>query len=69
MNYISGTTFRSKGQEFLYNDLEIKIDIDKAKLTIKKRQHLGYKIINSYADGINYYLYNTLSTTGFINPF
>ncbi|MBB1194865.1 acylase [Flavobacterium sp. SOK18b] len=61
MNYIEklGRLSEVKGQEFLYNDLEIKllIDIDEAKADYKKAAPWLQKLLNSYADGINYYLY------------
>ncbi|CAH0336207.1 Glutaryl-7-aminocephalosporanic-acid acylase [Flavobacterium sp. CECT 9288] len=61
MNYIEklGQLSEVKGQEFLYNDLEIKllIDIDEAKADYKKAAPWLQKLLNSYADGINYYLY------------
>ncbi len=61
MNYIEklGRLSEVKGQEFLYNDLEIKllIDIDEAKADYKKAAPWLQKLLNSYADGINFYLY------------
>jgi acyl-homoserine lactone acylase PvdQ len=43
----------------LYNDLEIKLLIDtkEAKADYKKAAPWLKKLLNSYADGINYYLY------------
>jgi acyl-homoserine-lactone acylase len=61
MNYIEklGRLSEIKGQSVLYNDLEIKllIDIDEAKADYKKAAPWLKKLLNSYAAGINYYLY------------
>lgn len=61
LNYIEklGRLAEVKGQSVLYNDLEIKllIDTDDAKADYKKAAPWLKKILNSYADGINYYLY------------
>ena len=61
LNYIEklGRLAEIKGQSVLYNDLEIKllIDIEDAKADYKKAAPWLKKLLNSYADGINYYLY------------
>ena len=61
MNYIEklGRLSEIKGQAVLYNDLEIKllIDTDEAKDDYAKAAPWLKKLLNSYADGINYYLY------------
>jgi acyl-homoserine-lactone acylase len=61
MNYIEklGRLSEIKGESVLYNDLEIKllIDVDEAKADYKKAAPWLKKLLNSYADGINYYLY------------
>jgi acyl-homoserine-lactone acylase len=61
MNYIEklGRLSEIKGESVLYNDLEIKllIDIDEAKADYKKAAPWLKKLLNSYADGINFYLY------------
>ncbi|MFV8353698.1 penicillin acylase family protein [Flavobacterium sp. XS2P14] len=61
LNYIEklGRMAEIKGQSVLYNDLEIKllIDIEDAKADYKKAAPWLKKLLNSYADGINYYLY------------
>jgi acyl-homoserine lactone acylase PvdQ len=61
LNYIEklGRLAEIKGQSVLYNDLEIKllIDIDDAKSDYKKAAPWLKKLLNSYADGINYYLF------------
>ena len=61
LNYIEklGRLAEIKGQSVLYNDLEIKllIDIDEAKADYKKAPIWLKKLLNSYADGINFYLY------------
>lgn len=62
MNYIDklGRLAEIKGQSVLYNDLETRllIDADEAKTDYKNASHWLKKLLNSYADGINYYLYN-----------
>lgn len=62
MNYIEklGRLSEIKGQSVLYNDLEIKllIDTEEAKADYKKATPWLKKLLNSYADGINFYLYN-----------
>jgi acyl-homoserine lactone acylase PvdQ len=58
MNYIEkGRLSEIKGQSVLYNDLEIRllIDVDEAKADYKNGS-LVKKLLNSYADGINFYL-------------
>lgn len=61
MNYIEklGRLSELKGQSVLYNDLEIKllIDTEEAKADYKKAAPWLKKLLNSYADGINFYLY------------
>lgn len=61
MNYIEklGRLSEIKGESVLYNDLEIKllIDIDEAKADYKKAPDWLKKLLNSYADAINFYLY------------
>ena len=61
MNYIEkmGRLSEIKGQSFLYNDLEIRllIDDDEAKADYKKAAPWLKKLLNSYADGINFYLH------------
>jgi len=62
MNYIEklGRLSEIKGQAVLYNDLEIKllIDTEEAKSDYKKAAPWLKKLLNSYADGINFYLHN-----------
>jgi acyl-homoserine lactone acylase PvdQ len=62
MNYIQklGRLSEIKGQSVLYNDLEIKllIDTEEAKADYKKAAPWLKKLLNSYADGINFYLHN-----------
>lgn len=61
MNYIDklGRLAEIKGQSVLYNDLETRllIDADEAKADYKKAAPCLKKLLNSYADGINYYLH------------
>jgi acyl-homoserine-lactone acylase len=61
MNYIEklGRLSEVKGQFFLYNDLEIRllIDANEAKADYKKADPWLKKLLNSYADAINFYLY------------
>ena len=61
MNYIEklGRLSEIKGQAVLYNDLEIKllIDTEEAKADYKKAAPWLKKLLNSYADGINFYLH------------
>ncbi|WP_281240112.1 penicillin acylase family protein [Flavobacterium praedii] len=61
MNYIDklGRLAEIKGQSVLYNDLETRllIDVDEAKADYKNAAPWLKKLLNSYADGINYYLY------------
>lgn len=61
LNYIEklGRLAEIKGQSVLYNDLEIKLLIDTkdAKADYKKAAPWLKKLLDSYADGINYYLY------------
>ena len=62
MNYIEklGRLSEIKGQAVLYNDLEIKllIDVEEAQADYKKAAPWLKKLLNSYADGINFYLHN-----------
>ncbi|MFV8340956.1 penicillin acylase family protein [Flavobacterium sp. XS2P39] len=61
LNYIEklGRLSEIKGESFLYNDLEIKllIDVNEAKTDYKKAAPWLKKLLNSYADGINFYLH------------
>lgn len=61
MNYIEklGRLAEIKGESVLYNDLEIKllIDVDETKADYKKAPDWLKKLLNSYADAINFYLY------------
>nr|WP_315147245.1 penicillin acylase family protein [uncultured Flavobacterium sp.] len=61
MNYIDklGRLAEVKGQSMLYTDLETRllIDAEEAKADYKKAAPWLKKLLNSYADGINYYLY------------
>ena len=61
MNYIEklGRLAEVKGQSVLYNDLETRLLIDEneAKNDYKKAKPWLKKLLDSYADGINYYLY------------
>lgn len=61
MNYIEklGRLSEIKGQAVLYNDLEIRllIDTQEAKSDYKKAPIWLKKLLNSYADAINFYLY------------
>lgn len=61
MNYIDklGRLAEVKGQSVLYNDLETRllIDVNEAKTDYKNAAPWLKKLLNSYADGINYYLY------------
>ena len=61
MNYIEklGRLSEIKGQAVLYNDLEIKllINTEEAKADYKKAAPWLKKLLNSYADGINFYLH------------
>ena len=61
MNYIEklGRLSEIKGESVLYNDLEIKllIDVNEAKADYKKAAPWLKKLLNSYADGINFYFY------------
>ncbi|QKJ65162.1 penicillin acylase family protein [Flavobacterium sp. M31R6] len=61
MNYIDklGRLAEVKGHSVLYNDLETRllIDVDEAKTDYKNAAPWLKKILNSYADGINYYLH------------
>lgn len=61
LNYIEklGRLSEIKGQSVLYNDLEIRllIDADEAKSDYKKAPAWLKKLLNSYADAINFYLY------------
>lgn len=61
MNYIDklGRLSEVKGQSVVYNDLETRllIDADEAKADYKKAAPWLKKLLNSYADGINYFLH------------
>jgi acyl-homoserine lactone acylase PvdQ len=61
MNYVEklGRLSEIKGKSVLYNDLEIKLIIDEneAKRDYEKAKPWLKKLLNAYADGINYYLY------------
>ncbi|WP_166923638.1 penicillin acylase family protein [Flavobacterium poyangense] len=61
MNYIEklGRLSEIKGQSVLYNDLEIRllIDAEDAKSDYKKAPLWLKKLLNSYADAINFYLH------------
>ncbi|MBC5842506.1 penicillin acylase family protein [Flavobacterium sp. F-380] len=61
LNYIEklGRLAEIKGQGVLYNDLEIRLLIDDAdaKADYKKAAPWLKKLLDSYADGINFYLY------------
>ena len=61
MNYIEklGRLAEIKGQSVLYNDLEIRllIDAEEAKSDYKKAPIWLQKLLNSYADAINFYLF------------
>ena len=61
MNYIEklGRLSEIKGPSVLYNDLEIRllIDVDEAKADYKKAAPWLKKLLNGYADGVNFYLY------------
>jgi acyl-homoserine-lactone acylase len=61
MNYIEklGRLSEIKGESVLYNDLEIRllIDSEEAKTDYKKAPLWLKKLLNSYADAINFYLY------------
>jgi acyl-homoserine-lactone acylase len=61
MNYIEklGRLAEIKGESVLYNDLEIRllIDAEDAKSDYKKAPMWLKKLLNSYADAINFYLY------------
>ena len=66
MNYIEklGRVAEVKGESELYNDLLIKLVIDSAE-TVKdynKAPAWLKKLCNSFADGINYYLYKNPAT-------
>ena len=62
MNYVEkmGRLSEIKGESFLYNDLETRllIDVNEAKADYKKAAPWLKKLLNGYADGINFYLYN-----------
>ncbi len=61
MNYIEklGRVAEVKGESELYNDLLIKLLIDSAEAVkdYKTSEPWLKKLMNAYADGINYYLY------------
>lgn len=62
MNYIEklGRLSEIKGQSYLYNDLQIRllIDANEAKSDYKKASPWLKKLLNSFADGVNFYLHN-----------
>lgn len=68
MNYIEklGRTAELKGESALYNDLQIKLLIDstEAIADYTKAEPWLKKLLNAYADGINYYL----SKNAFVKP-
>jgi acyl-homoserine lactone acylase PvdQ len=61
MNYIEklGRLSEIKGQSVLYNDLETRLIIDEkgARNDYENAKPWLKKLLNAYADGINYYLY------------
>jgi acyl-homoserine-lactone acylase len=61
MNYIEklGRLAEIKGESALYNDLYLKLIIDSADAVndFKKSPAWLQKLLNAFADGINYYLY------------
>lgn len=61
MNYIEklGRLAEVKGQSVLYNDLETRllIDTEAAQVDYKKAAPWLKKLLQSFADGVNYYLY------------
>jgi acyl-homoserine-lactone acylase len=61
-NYIDklGRLAEIKGKAFLYNDLETRllINVNEAKADYKNAAPWLKKLLNSYADGINFYLHN-----------
>jgi acyl-homoserine lactone acylase PvdQ len=61
MNYIEklGRLAEVKGQSVLYNDLETRllIDTEAAQTDYKKAAPWMKKLLQSFADGVNYYLY------------
>jgi acyl-homoserine-lactone acylase len=61
MNYIEklGRLAEVNGQKYLYNDLQIRLLIDSvdAIADYKKAEPWLKKLLNAYADGINYYLH------------
>ncbi|MBQ0910004.1 penicillin acylase family protein [Flavobacterium sp. F-328] len=61
MNYIEklGRLAEVKGQSVLYNDLETRllIDTEAAQADYKKAAPWMKKLLQSFADGVNYYLY------------
>lgn len=61
MNYIEklGRMSEIKGRSFVYNDLETRllIDANEAKADYKNAAPWLKKLLNSYADGINFYLH------------
>jgi acyl-homoserine-lactone acylase len=66
LNYIEklGRMAEIKGETFLQNDLYIKLIIDSADAVAdyKKSPEWLKKLLNAYADGINYYLYKNPQT-------
>ncbi|MFT5253879.1 MAG: acyl-homoserine-lactone acylase, partial [Flavobacteriales bacterium] len=61
MNYIEklGRLSEIKGQSVLYNDLETRLIIseEEAKIDYENAKPWLKKLLNAYADGINYFLY------------
>jgi acyl-homoserine lactone acylase PvdQ len=74
MNYIEklGRTAEVKGESELYNDLLIRLVIDSADAIKDYNNAPAWlkKLCNSFADGINYYLYKNPNTkTALLNRF
>lgn len=67
MNYIEklGRTAELRGESALYNDLQIRLLIDstEAIADYNKAEPWLKKLLNAYADGINYYLYKNPQVT------
>ncbi|HYK77317.1 MAG TPA: penicillin acylase family protein, partial [Daejeonella sp.] len=61
MNYIEklGRLSELKGESELYNDLQIRLIIDSAEAVADYNKAAPWlkKLLNAYADGLNYYLY------------
>jgi acyl-homoserine lactone acylase PvdQ len=66
LNYIEklGRVAEVKGETFLQKDLYIRLIIDSADAVADYKKSPGWlkKILNAYADGINYYLYKNPTT-------